>query len=217
MNGQIRAAASAIVGRDGQDGLEVLVLERGAASRFLPGYVAFPGGATDTSDDARAVRWFGSAGEARRACAVRELVEEVALVLTSTGLAAGSTLEVEEALAMVDAAPPSADQLSEIAHWIAPTDVPVRFDARFFAVRASNGLVPRPDGSETADAWWIAPERLLAEWRGGRRLLFWPTFFTMSEIARCASVDDLLSTRIDTREPDPDELERLPRSIFWQD
>ena len=40
----IREAASAVVAREGGDGLEVLVLERGASSRFLPGYVAFPGG-----------------------------------------------------------------------------------------------------------------------------------------------------------------------------
>src|SRR5918992_4677885 len=37
----LRKAASAIVGRDGEDGLEVLVLERGSSSRFLAGYVAF--------------------------------------------------------------------------------------------------------------------------------------------------------------------------------
>ena len=43
----IREAASAVVARDGEEGLEVLVLERGASSRFLPGYVAFPGGSTD--------------------------------------------------------------------------------------------------------------------------------------------------------------------------
>jgi len=39
----------------------------------------------------------------------------------------------------------------------------------------------------------------------------------MSALATCDSVADLLALRIDTREPDDDELERLPRSTFWQD
>ena len=45
MSGDIRKAASVIAVRDAADGPEVLVVERSAASRFLPGYVVFPGGA----------------------------------------------------------------------------------------------------------------------------------------------------------------------------
>lgn len=211
MDEQIRRAASAIVGRDGPEGLEVLVLERGSASRFLPGYVAFPGGSTDGEDDDHAERWFGTSQEAGRACAVRELVEEVSLVLTSEGLAPG------DSLAAVDASPPSASQLRDIAHWIAPEDVPVRFDARYFAIEAPRGLEPVPDGSETAAAWWVSPGRLLQDWRARRRLLYWPTYFTVEALATCGSVGELLELRIDTREPDDDEVERLPRSTFWQD
>jgi len=39
----------------------------------------------------------------------------------------------------------------------------------------------------------------------------------VSEIAVCDSVDDLFALRIQTREPDEDELGRLPRPTFWQD
>jgi 8-oxo-dGTP pyrophosphatase MutT (NUDIX family) len=208
---EIREAASAVVARDGADGLEVLVLERGGTTRFLPGYVAFPGGSTDEEDRDLGRRWFGTAGEAPRACAVRELVEEVSLALTAGGLVSADGLEV------VDREPPEAGQLSELAHWVAPPRVPVRFDARYFAVRASPGVEPRPDGGETADAWWVSPGRLLEDWAEGRRLLYWPTFFTVSEIAACRSVDDVFALSIVTREPDDDELERLPRSTFWQD
>src|SRR4029453_2789302 len=93
----IREAASAVVARDGEWGLEVVVLERGAASRFLPGYVAFPGGSTDGEDRELARRWFGTPGGGRRACAVRELVEEVSLVLTRTGLEQGGELDAIDA------------------------------------------------------------------------------------------------------------------------
>jgi len=60
---EIRTAASVIAGRDGAGGLELLVIERSRSSRFLPGYVAFPGGATDPGDADLAVEWFGTADE----------------------------------------------------------------------------------------------------------------------------------------------------------
>ncbi len=209
----IRRAASVIAARDGEPGLEVLVLERGARSRFLPGYVAFPGGSVDPGDAELAARWFGDAEESARACAVRELLEEVGLALAADGLGESGGRSLD-ALA---AAPPRIEQLTELAHWVAPVQVPVRFDARYFAVRAPNGLRVVPDGGETADAWWVSPRALVEDWRAERRKLYWPTSFTIRAIADCTSVDELLGLRLDTREPDDDELERLPRSTFWQD
>jgi 8-oxo-dGTP pyrophosphatase MutT (NUDIX family) len=208
----LRKAASAIVGRDGEDGLDVLVLERGANSRFLAGYVAFPGGSTDEGDAELSRRWFGSDAEADRACAVRELVEEVGLALTSTGLHAADG----DGLGRVSSSPPTTAQLPEVAHWVAPPEVPTRFDARFFAVRGEADVAAVADGVETADAWWISPRGLLEDWRTGRRRLYWPTYFTVLALSSCATVDDLLQLRIATREPDADEIERLPRSTFWQ-
>src|SRR3972149_436410 len=166
--------------------------------------------AATSSLTAASLVWGGRAAESRGACAVRELVEEVSLVLTAGGLGPG------DALSAVDAAPPSTKQLEDIAHWVAPPEVPVRFDARYFAVRAPAGLEPVPDGSETAAAWWISPRDLMEDWREQRRLLFWPTYVTIEALAACDSVADLFALRIDTREPDDDEIERLPRSIFWQ-
>lgn len=211
----IRRAAVVIAARPGPDGPEVLVLERSAASRFLPGYVAFPGGAIDVGDERLAERWFGSAAEAARACAVRELLEEVGLALTASGLARVAT--PVDPLRVVDGAPPTREQLARIAHWIAPEDVPVRFDADYFAVASPPDLEPVPDGREIAGAWWSSPSRLLAEWRAGRRKLYWPTYLTVRALARCASVAELLALEIPTREPDEGELARLPRSTFWQD
>lgn len=212
MEGGLRKAASVIVARDGADGLEVVVLERGGRSRFLPGYVAFPGGSVDEEDAELADRWFGTPEESARACAVRELLEEVGLALTAEGLR-------ESADRTLDAltAPPTPEQLPEVAHWVAPSQVPVRFDARYFALEATAGLRLVPDGHETAAAWWASPRELLEGWRSGQRKLYWPTYFTVQAIAGCERVADLLALRIDTREPDSDEVERLPRATFWQD
>jgi endoribonuclease LACTB2 len=208
----LRRAASVIAARDGAAGLEVLVVQRGGSTRFLPGYVAFPGGSTDEGDASLAERWFGDRAELARACAVRELFEEVGLALTADGLveAGGSPLESL-------GSPPRLEQLSEIAHWVAPAEVPVRFDARYFAVEAPAGLQPAPDGAETADAWWASPSDLLEDWRAERRKLYWPTYFTMRTIAPCSTVAELIALRIRTREPGPADLEGVPRATFWQD
>src|SRR4026209_2300403 len=95
--GEPRPAATVIAARDGVDGVEVLVLQRSPSSRFLPGYVVFPGGAVDAGDSELARRWFGDAGEAWRAGAIRELAEETGLALTSSGLRPDADGAVDEA------------------------------------------------------------------------------------------------------------------------
>ncbi len=223
---RIRTAASLIAAREGDDEPEVLVLERGGQSRFLPGYVAFPGGSVDEEDAGLAERLFGTAEEAARACALRELIEEVTLVLTAEGLTEADDLAepggdrdaaTTRGLERMLATPPSPAMLPEVAHWIAPPEVPVRFDARYFAAASPGGLRAEPDGDETADAWWSSPRVLLEDWEAGRRLLYWPTYFTLRALAGCSSAAEILALRLETREPDDDELERLPRSTFWQD
>ncbi len=189
-----RAAATVIAARQADDGVEVLLLRRGEAHRFLPGYLVFPGGAVDPQDAGLAARWFGSPKEAVRACAVRELLEEAGLALTSAGLveaAAGA-----EGVSIVDASPPRTQALEEISHWIAPEDVPVRFDARFFAVEAAGDLKPRPDGAEADQAWWAAPADVLRDFAAGTVQLYWPTLKTMEALATCRTVEDVLALRL---------------------
>jgi len=211
---ELRLAASVIAGRDAPGGLELLVIERSRSSRFLPGYVAFPGGATSEGDADLALEWFGTADEAFRACAVRELAEETALALTVDGL---GPIGGWDPLSPVSMAPPTTDQLPEMAHWIAPEDVLVRFDARYYSVESIDGLEPTPDGTEAAAAWWSSVAALLADFEAGRRKLWWPTYFTLVQLAECRSVADLLALELETREATDAEVESLPRSTFWQD
>ena len=192
------------------------MIERSASSRFLPGYVAFPGGAVEPQDERLAESWFGDRAEASRACAVRELVEEVGLALTGSGLRDGPVPSASS-IETIRSEPPSIAQLPQIAHWVAPEDVPVRFDALYLAAAADDGLEPKADGTETADAWWISPAALLEGWEAGSTKLYWPTYLTVRELARCGSVEELLTMSIETREPNDEELEHLHRSTFWQD
>jgi 8-oxo-dGTP pyrophosphatase MutT (NUDIX family) len=63
-----RAAATVIVLRGGEERLEVLLVQRNPAARFMPGAWVFPGGALDGSEDARTA-------------AVREVAEEASVTL----------------------------------------------------------------------------------------------------------------------------------------
>jgi 8-oxo-dGTP pyrophosphatase MutT (NUDIX family) len=211
MSQRMRFAASVIVGRDGANGLEVLVLERSSASRFLPSYVVFPGGAVDPEDADLARRWFGDASQASRAGAVRELFEEAGIAVTRSGIRAATSFDE------IEKGPPTVEMLPEVAHWVAPEDVPVRFDARYVAAASPLGVTPTPDGTETSAAWWSTPADLMSQWQSQERKLYWPTYFTLGALTSCAGVKDLLALRLVTREPDDHELEYLHRSTFYDD
>jgi 8-oxo-dGTP pyrophosphatase MutT (NUDIX family) len=76
-----RQAATVIVLRGGADALEVLLVQRNPAARFMGGAWVFPGGAVDAHE--------GQGDEAHRAAAVRELAEEAAI----TGVDPGSLVK----------------------------------------------------------------------------------------------------------------------------
>lgn len=176
------------------------MLRRSPRHRFLPGYVVFPGGAVEEQDPELAVRWFGDSAEAARACGLRELGEEAGVVLAADGwLAVHDPLEVVEA---VSASPPALQAIPEISHWIAPEDVPVRFDARFYAMAAPRGLEPRTEGDEAERAWWARPLDLLEANASGGCTLYWPTMKVLEGLAACRTVDELLAARIPQIEPD---------------
>ncbi len=190
-----RPASTVVVARPG---VEVLAVRRSAISRFAPGFVVFPGGVVDHGDAALAARWFGRVEETARACALRELAEETGLVMTRDGLvAAPGRLPGENGLA-----PPSPDQVPEMARWIAPEFLPVRFDARFFAIAATRDVAPRPDGVEVEHAWWASPAALLEAASAGEFSLMWPTLRTLQALAECRSVDEVLDLRV-AAEPPP--------------
>jgi 8-oxo-dGTP pyrophosphatase MutT (NUDIX family) len=66
-----RPAATVIVARPVDGGVEVLAVTRADASTFAPGFVVFPGGTIEPGDEALAARLFGDPAEAARACALR--------------------------------------------------------------------------------------------------------------------------------------------------
>jgi 8-oxo-dGTP pyrophosphatase MutT (NUDIX family) len=67
---EVRDAATVVVARDGDDGIEVVLLRRTSKAVFVPGAHVFPGGAVDPDD-----------GDDFRRTAVREAWEESGLRL----------------------------------------------------------------------------------------------------------------------------------------
>jgi 8-oxo-dGTP pyrophosphatase MutT (NUDIX family) len=71
-----RQAATVIVLRGGSETLEVLLVKRNPAQRFMGGAWVFPGGAVDAAE--------GTGDAAHRAAGVREVQEEAAIELPDT-------------------------------------------------------------------------------------------------------------------------------------
>jgi 8-oxo-dGTP pyrophosphatase MutT (NUDIX family) len=130
-----RDAASLILWRDGPSGAEVLMGNRHASHRFMPGVLVFPGGRVDPTDHrhpsvselAPETRTLlerrGGPGRARAlgVAAVRELHEETGLVL---GAHRGGALL------------PDLAALHYICRAITPPPGRIRFHARFLAAPA---------------------------------------------------------------------------------
>jgi len=172
-----RQAASVIVLRGGDAALEVLLLRRNPAARFMGGAWVFPGGAVDVCDVAERERDEGAsrlAGEtdldsSHRIAAVREVEEEAGLRL------------------------PDPAALVKFSRWITPPQIRIRYDTHFFLAPAPPGQQPRADGEEMVDLGWHTPAGALAAHRRGELDLVFPTIKHLEQLAGFSSATELLA------------------------
>jgi 8-oxo-dGTP pyrophosphatase MutT (NUDIX family) len=159
-------AATVVLARDSPAGIEVLMIQRGAATAF-GGMWAFPGGVIEEADVPD-----GSDGDpmpAARRAAVREALEEVALVIDEESLVFWS-------------------------HWLPPDLAPRRFSTWFFlapAVAAHD--VVGIDGHEVDDHRWVSPASALDLQQRGEIALAPPTMVTLDGLCQFASVADAVA------------------------
>ena len=182
-------AATVVLLRDGERGVEVLLAERPGGRGSFAGAWVFPGGVVERADVAGDA--IGSIETARRA-AVRETREEVGL-------------EVD------------VDELVPIAVWTPPQGAPKPLTTTFFAVRVPDGeLALAPD--EVVSAEWVRPRDALDRHAAGTMLLWPPTWVTLHGFAHAASVDDALAdlTRGDVHDfrARRDDARRM---VLWQE
>lgn len=165
----IHRAATVVIVRDGERGLEALLVRRNSNLVFHGGSWVFPGGRIDPGDYPE-----GAADDHEAAAvsaAVREAREEAGLVL-----------------------PPEA--LRPFSHWTTPPGRPRRFATWFFLAAAPDGEVA-VDGSEIDDHRWFTPAEALAARHEGEIELPPPTFVSLTRIGACADTTAALA-QLDT-------------------
>jgi 8-oxo-dGTP pyrophosphatase MutT (NUDIX family) len=177
-------AATVVLLRPGDSGLEVLLIRRPATMAFGPNIHAFPGGRVDPADAAPA------------ALDASGLTLEQASANLGLGLTPDGAMTPASALAHHVAAARetleevgveiAARDLIALSRWVTPPSMARRFDARFFAVFVPPGTDVRADQAEVAEARWMTPEAALDPAAGGEIELWQPTFVTLQQLESLA-------------------------------
>jgi 8-oxo-dGTP pyrophosphatase MutT (NUDIX family) len=209
-------AATILLLRDGDSGLELFMVRRHHEIEFAAGALVFPGGkaAHDDFDPALADRADGISGWSEElrtvgAAAIREAFEEAGVLLardeTTKELVSGARLAqldgYREPLEKGEISllhilrqqrlRLACDQLVHFAHWVTPKHMPRRYDTHFFLARAPLGHEGQHCGRESIDSLWVRPEEAIArrkEWR-----IMFPTRLNLMKLAESNSVENALS------------------------
>ena len=137
---RVRPAASVILWRQGYDGAQVLMGQRGAAAVFMPSKYVFPGGGVDATDH--------SAGHLAARCHHRLTLTCTQGAPTPDDLCGCALRELAEETGFH--LPPLAP-LQFIFRAITPAGAPRRFDARFFLAEAALIAADLDDFSAATD------------------------------------------------------------------
>ena len=212
----IRDAATVILLRQADAGIETFMLCRHRRSAFLGGVHVFPGGKLDDDDMAESLvsrlrhvslkeiaNALGeSIDEARAAglliAAVRETFEEAGVLLGSTN----ANANVEKAREELNGKSPFATiadkleleidgrRLQSYARWITPPIEKKRFDTRFFLAAVDTDQHASHDGNETTSAQWMAPKAALVAMRKDEIKLAPPTLRTLQWLGNFGTVQE---------------------------
>ena len=217
-----RLAATTLIVRDADAGLEVLMVRRSLQASFMPGAYVFPGGAVDGADGAAhhqaacdeaparltqrigVVTEVGDQALAYAVAALRECFEECGLWLGAPdhhAPAAGwatlrARLHAGETLAALAAdagGPLATSALQPWSRWVTPVGLPKRFDTLFFVARAPAGQVPEVDAGETTTLAWVHPPAALDALGRGEFPMEFATVSTVESLRPFASVAELLA------------------------
>ncbi len=162
-------AATVIIWRSGPDGFEVLMGERHKAHRFMPQRYVFPGGRVDPHDArvrsatdptpivATQLSRTTTPGRARSiaVAAVRETFEEAGLIIGAPDPMKHRPAPRGWEGFFRSGFAPALHHLQYIARAVTPPVRPIRFDARFFMVPASEVLGDVRGSGELQNLDWI--------------------------------------------------------------
>jgi 8-oxo-dGTP pyrophosphatase MutT (NUDIX family) len=213
-----RHAATVVLLRDGDQGVEAYLLRRLGTMAFAGGMYVFPGGSVDPRDLDADIAWEGpppgewtaplSADEplARGlvAAAVRETFEESGVLLASP-ITGDKAHWAKEQAALLDRSASMAevlarnglrlraDLLRPWAHWVTPEIEPKRFDTRFFVAALPEGQAAEHFRGESDASEWVAPRVAVERHASGELGMLPPTVFTLAEIGAYGTVAEVLA------------------------
>ena len=157
-----RPSATVLLVR-GRDPWELLLVHRPGGSDFAAGAYVFPGGTVHADD----MGW----GDEIRMGAVREVFEEVGILLARRGRRFARQAESDRVRSLVERGKsfgealrelrlePALDRLVMFARWVTPLQLRRRYDARFFLAQLPPGQDVRPQEGEVTDWLWITPAK----------------------------------------------------------
>ena len=142
-------------------------MRRPGGADFAPGAYVFPGGVVHNED----FEW----GDAIAAAAIRELFEEVGILLARDGSRFARDRDCELVRAAVAGGSsfsdalrshglqPDLDRLVLLTRWVTPALLTRRYDARFYLARLPANQTVHVQPDEVIDWVWATPERALRD------------------------------------------------------
>jgi glyoxylase-like metal-dependent hydrolase (beta-lactamase superfamily II)/8-oxo-dGTP pyrophosphatase MutT (NUDIX family) len=199
-------AATVLLLRDGDQGLEVLMTRRSMTASFAPGAYVFPGGGIDAQDAQvhHLVQRRSTQSDERltqAVAAIRESFEELGILLATNSQGRMATMDD---IATFDRQQPlftqceqmgwtlAAHQVFVLAHWITDRDLKRRFDVPFLVARMPDGQVPIADEQEQFEPIWIRPADALRRHQAGDFFIIFPTIRTLERMQAHTTVDSVL-------------------------
>ena len=212
-------AATILMLRDGEQGLEVFMVVRHHQIDFASGALVFPGGKIDETDQLAKDYCDGIAEAtdyqiAMQVGAIREAFEECGVLLAraqgQTELISGERLaslaDYREKIHAGDISFAAflaqeqlrlaCDTLIPFAHWVTPSMMPKRFDTWFYLAVAPSDHLAEHDGTESVDSIWIPPAAALTGAQDGTYTIIFPTRLNVELLAESSSVASAMSAAI---------------------
>lgn len=233
----LKDAATVMLLRDGEAGLEVFLLRRVKGMAFAGGMTVFPGGGVDQGDSEARLTWAGAdpswwAGRfgtdeeraTRLVCAAaRETFEECGILLAGKDADdvvrdahqyhdARGALEKREldfsGFLSREGLLLNADRLRPWAHWITPVGESRRYDTYFFVAALPEGQTADGLTSEAAEVLWSTPSAALEHWRAGKSGLLPPTWAQLESLEKFGTVAEVMAAEPAIAPIQPDLIRR---------
>ena len=153
-------AATVVLARphvESPTGFDVVMLRRASSMQFAAHMAVFPGGKVDPVDH--------KSPDPIRACAIREVSEEVGIEL---------------------------DQLIHWDHWITPEIEPMRYDVHFYLAIVESNVVGELRTSEANEMLWLTPHEGVKRSLDGSLKMLRPTQAVLEELTQSNSIEQLL-------------------------